>query len=584
MNHRLHPLPQEPADIAASRADAGIGAPPIKRESPGVRRWESVFVLVMFAFIAFAFQGTRGLWDPDEGRYTAVALQMLDSGDWWLPRLNPYREHLTKPPVTYWALAASFGSLGRTELAARLPNAVAFVLTGWLVLLLARRLGLRRPWLAAFVWGTSLVPVLGANVVTTDTLLACLQTLAVWLWWRLQQSEPPQQRRWRWGMWLAFAVAFMVKGPPALLPLIPILVFRRWQRSVTRQPSLVDPASATMFLFVGLGWYAWLVASKPELLHYFLGNEFIGRIFSDTHGRNGQWYGAIKVYVPMALLALMPWGYYAIKIRDQSRPLPWQGAFWRGHSDPTTVLLWLWIALPLCVFVIAQSRLMLYVLPLAVPLSLLAGRAIDRHWLGALTLRRRVALFGWLLIVLLIKGVTTRLDSTQDTRALASKINAITTINAQALLFLDIPGRYALRFYLDRPVEEVTANPSGSFNAQGLRERSLCEALATTPHALVVTDGRLLKADAPTAPMPRCPGWTFTTPIAHSGLWVPARTGQADFGAIATKAVRAVEPTQLSSSINHPVRQSGHSFWRPLSVAASSTAPLPEGLTTRMRF
>ena len=40
--------------------------------------WWLVALLVL---MAFAFQGTRGLWEPDEGRYTATGINMLKSGD-----------------------------------------------------------------------------------------------------------------------------------------------------------------------------------------------------------------------------------------------------------------------------------------------------------------------------------------------------------------------------------------------------------------------------------------------------------------------------------------------------------------------
>jgi 4-amino-4-deoxy-L-arabinose transferase-like glycosyltransferase len=56
---------------------------------------------------AMAFQGSRAIWNPDEGRYTHVALQMLRSGDWLTPRLHPEGAHFSKPPLTYWAIAAS---------------------------------------------------------------------------------------------------------------------------------------------------------------------------------------------------------------------------------------------------------------------------------------------------------------------------------------------------------------------------------------------------------------------------------------------------------------------------------------------
>ena len=44
-------------------------------------RRQAILVLVVAALVAFSFQGTRHLWDPDEGRYSDVAHQMLDLGD-----------------------------------------------------------------------------------------------------------------------------------------------------------------------------------------------------------------------------------------------------------------------------------------------------------------------------------------------------------------------------------------------------------------------------------------------------------------------------------------------------------------------
>src|SRR2546428_758707 len=98
-------------------------------------RW----LLPLLLILAFAFQGSRGLYDPDEGRYTGVALQMLDTGDFLVPSLEPGHFHLTKPPLTYWALAASIALFDHNEWAARLPNALAFFLTALIVYRLGRR-------------------------------------------------------------------------------------------------------------------------------------------------------------------------------------------------------------------------------------------------------------------------------------------------------------------------------------------------------------------------------------------------------------------------------------------------------------
>ncbi len=66
-------------------------------------------LLALLVLMAFAFQGTRGIYEPDEGRYTATAINMLKSGDWLVPTVDGEHPHLTKPPITYWALAASMG-------------------------------------------------------------------------------------------------------------------------------------------------------------------------------------------------------------------------------------------------------------------------------------------------------------------------------------------------------------------------------------------------------------------------------------------------------------------------------------------
>ena len=51
------------------------------------------------------------LIEPDEARYAQIALEMVHTGDWLVPRLHgePY---LDKPPLLYWLTAASFQAFG----------------------------------------------------------------------------------------------------------------------------------------------------------------------------------------------------------------------------------------------------------------------------------------------------------------------------------------------------------------------------------------------------------------------------------------------------------------------------------------
>ena len=124
------------------------------------------WIVLLAGIMAFSFQGTRGLWDPDEGRYTNVALEMMQSGDYFQPHRHHETLHVTKPPVTYWALAASMQSLGRNEWAARLPMALAFILTVLLVFQLGRTFAATRPWLPALIYLSSPLPFFAANIIT----------------------------------------------------------------------------------------------------------------------------------------------------------------------------------------------------------------------------------------------------------------------------------------------------------------------------------------------------------------------------------------------------------------------------------
>ena len=148
---------------------------------PRARFPARIWIALLAVVLALGFLGLRGIWDPDEGRYTNVAMHMLDSGDW----LNPYRNdetgHWTKPPLTYWAIAGSVAVFGRNPWAARLPSALAFLACAWLAWRIARRLAPGSEDSAALAFATMLLPFGASQLITTDFLLGASETLAVWL-------------------------------------------------------------------------------------------------------------------------------------------------------------------------------------------------------------------------------------------------------------------------------------------------------------------------------------------------------------------------------------------------------------------
>ena len=71
-------------------------------------------VLLLLLLLTFAFQGSRGLWEPDEGRHASIAVAMLDSGEWLVPHLAGLH-FIDKPPLLFWAMAGGIAVLGQNE-------------------------------------------------------------------------------------------------------------------------------------------------------------------------------------------------------------------------------------------------------------------------------------------------------------------------------------------------------------------------------------------------------------------------------------------------------------------------------------
>lgn len=455
-----------------------MSTPPLR----GTRR-EVLVVIVVSAIVAFAFQGSRHLYDPDEGRYTDVAHQMTDLGDWLVPRLDPERPHFTKPPLTYWTLATSFGAFGNNEWAARLPNALAFIGTALLVLGLARRLGLATPAFAACAWATSWGPVLGMNVVTTDTLLTSFETLAVYGFVAsgLLAADAPARVAGLRLMWLGFGLAFLTKGPPGLLPLAAIVTFVAWRRR-RALTQLLDPVGLLVFAIVGLSWFVALIWHSPDLLDYFIRHETVGRVASGEHHRNAGWLGWLVVYLPTLVLGSLPWLGLAIAVRSRRDPSRLQaGAL---HEETRRFLL-LWLGLPLAVFVLAQSRLPLYVLPLMVPGALLIAGSLGAWTTHARRVTLAVAVAALLAMAFKSAGPLLSLDG--DSYRLAGEIRAAVDLaTVDEVVFVDVPARYGLKHYLKMNVEQVESHPGAIGPAGYSAPELLCSELDAPERMLLI--------------------------------------------------------------------------------------------------
>lgn len=411
-------------------------------------RTSAPWILLLATVLALAFLGARGLWDPDEGRYTNVALNMLDSGDWLSPRRNHEVGHWTKPPLTYWAIAASVGVFGAHAWSARLPAALAYLLCVWFASRVAERLSPGAGVQAGAIYATMLFAFGASQFITTDYVLAATVNLAMWAFVEARFGQRAHPRGWLALMWVGFALAFLTKGPPGLVTLPVVLLFD-FLLPGHRERRALQWSGMLLFVLMAAPWYLAVFAGNPGLFEYFVGDEVVNRVLTNEFGRHGEWYGWLYVYVPTLLLGTLPWTPALLRWARGLPAMvrPWWNDPARRLRDAPWLLAVLWLLLPLTVFCLARSRLPLYLLPLFVPLAVIA--AMQRQREGKALPRWRW-LLAWSAVLASLALAAAAWPTHKDADAWAEAIRARAPAPINEVVFVEDMARYGLHLSLGR--------------------------------------------------------------------------------------------------------------------------------------
>ena len=337
------------------------------------QRW---LLLLLTAFTFCILLGSRALNEPDEGRYSEIAREMIETGNWVVPHIW-YLPHLDKPPMTYWLVAVSMKLFGQNEWAARLPLALAGMSGVWIAWLLGCSLGGRRVgWWSALILQTSLLYFVMARMLTTDMFLTVFNTWAVYFFWRSWTtlecgdvsplSKAPTCRRtpkffgWHLAGWAAIALGFLTKGPIALaIPLVPLVALAVYRRkSFASKKILLSGLTAglALFLVLVLPWFLAVFRRVPEAFDYMTvyqaAGSLLGTTIKDRKGSLIYFFGILAV-------GLLPWTWLLGWL--------WRRAHWRGldlKSKNGWILLNVTVVFTFALFSFSQAKLPAYILPI----------------------------------------------------------------------------------------------------------------------------------------------------------------------------------------------------------------------------
>ena len=138
-------------------------------------------LLACLLILAFLFQDSRGIWQPDEGYYTGTAVTMMTMDSLSIPYLGGNEIFLDKPPMIYRGIIAGLKLFGHSEFAARFFHSLCFILTSVAVGSLSYSMFKDR-WLAllsSMIYATMVIPFIAANFLTPDTILTLWTTLLI---------------------------------------------------------------------------------------------------------------------------------------------------------------------------------------------------------------------------------------------------------------------------------------------------------------------------------------------------------------------------------------------------------------------
>ncbi len=325
--------------------------------------------VVVLAVLTACWSLTGRSLNTHECFVSVTAREMVVSGDYILPTMNGV-PRLKKPPLSYWLVAGVSRITGQCdEWAARLPSAVAGILSVVAILyFVSRWTSLRTGLISAGIWATSEAYVEWSHNARAEMLMSFFCTVCLLAFFDIQRYQSTRRRRVLVGMfWISFAFANLAKGPipfpVVFLPILAYVLLRNKRRMLGR----LHPIFGLLFaLAIALPWPLMIAAQLNWDLTLWK-NEVFSRFAGEYGGRGWR----LPYYLPIMFRYTAPWVVIL--------PIGLLSPFYRiwGKRRPLMAYLWLWFVIGVLFFTISQGKRPHYILPLMPATAILMGIVLD---------------------------------------------------------------------------------------------------------------------------------------------------------------------------------------------------------------
>lgn len=308
--------------------------------------------------------------DRDESRFAQASKQMLENRNFVDIRFGEVPRY-KKPVGVYWMQAATTGALGLGHFdriwTYRVASLLGAILAVFATFRLARIIsppesGDRIALVAASLLGATLLLTAEATIATTDAILLAALTAAQTFFLRVYLADGKLPMRETIFGWTAFAIAILVKGPPAAFCLLTIAALcvwdRKWKWTLNTRPIV----GILVTLVVVAPWVvAIMIASKGAFFQQSLGNDFATKLVGgqESHGAPPGYYlllTTVTFFPAILFLAPSLW------------------AAWKRNAEPAIRFLIVWTVAVWILVELIPTKLPHYIIPVFPALALFCAQ------------------------------------------------------------------------------------------------------------------------------------------------------------------------------------------------------------------